>query len=79
MDERWYGSDDAMTWTTRETEPLPDGLLAELEERYGPIARWTAEQCVEIGENRVRALMAWVERPAVQRLLEREERSHDDD
>jgi hypothetical protein len=34
-----------------------------------PTAAWTAEQCAEIGEERVRALMAWVERPEVRRLL----------
>ncbi|MBO3751512.1 hypothetical protein J5X84_36030 [Streptosporangiaceae bacterium NEAU-GS5] len=72
MDERWLGSDDAMTWTSREVPPLPDDLLAELEERYGPITRWTAEQCAEIGPERIEQLMAWVDRPDVRALLEQD-------
>jgi hypothetical protein len=75
MDEWWFGSDDAMAWTGREAPPLPDTLLAELEDRYGPPARWTAEQCAEIGPDRIRAIMAWTDSPDVRRLLERQERS----
>jgi hypothetical protein len=66
------GSDDAARWTARELPPLPDGLLGELEERYGPVTAWTAEQCAEIGEDRIRRLMAWVERPEVRALREAE-------
>ncbi len=78
-DGRWFGSDDSASWTTREAPPLPDALLADLEDRYGPITRWTAEQCAEIGAARIEQLAAWVDRPDVRALLEREEKPDNDD